>query len=287
MNRYVVAGCLGLFTILVVPSTTNAQNRSERQMMADIRMLHEQTMRLQLLISALEETINATLQALSTQLDDQTTATVRAFADQRLQAEGVSSAVRILREKLDDTNVRISSMSQEIEALRVSIPAMAFPTVELLIDPETGLPIDPPAETVNRPTPIPLAAGASPQRMYDTAWADYTSGQWDLAVEGFEAYLRIFPRSELADDAQFYVGETYFAGGWFEKAVKAFELVLLNHPDGDVGPEASYKRGLALDRLGEADRARQAFELLVTSYPDSAMATLAQQALDRLHQLKR
>ena len=49
-------------------------------------------------------------------------------------------------------------------------------------------------------------------------------------------------------------------------------------------PEASYKRGWGLDRLGEVDRARQAFELVLSNYPDTTMATLAQQALDRLGQ---
>ena len=70
----------------------------------------------------------------------------------------------------------------------------------------------------------------------------------------------------------------------YPEAVLAFEQVLLNYPDGDVVPEASYKRGLALDQLGETDRARQAFELVATNFPDSTMATLAQQALDRLSQ---
>ena len=60
--------------------------------------------------------------------------------------------------------------------------------------------------------------------------------------------------------------------------------MLLTYPDGDAVPEASYKRGLALDRLGEVDRARQAFELVLSNYPDTTMATLAQQALDRLGQ---
>ena len=101
---------------------------------------------------------------------------------------------------------------------------------------------------------------------------------------GFEAYLKTFPRSELADDAQFYIGQTHFADGQFRDAVSAFEQVLLNYPDGDVVPEASYKRGIALDQLGETDRARQAFELVATNFPDSTMATLAQQALDRLSQ---
>ena len=118
--------------------------------------------------------------------------------------------------------------------------------------------------------------------MYDTAWADYTNGQWALAVQGFEAYIKTFPRSELTDDAAFYIGNTHFAEGKFQEAVVAFEQVLLTYPDGDIVPEASYKRGLALDQLGEPDRARQAFELVVTNYPDNMMSTLAQQALDRL-----
>ena len=152
------------------------------------------------------------------------------------------------------------------------------------IDPETGLPIDAPLDVTMPLSTASVNPTASPRRMYDTAWADYTNAQWALAVEGFEAYLKTFPRSELADDAQFYIGQTYYADGRFKEAVSAFEEVLLAYPDGDVVPEASYKRGLALDRLGEVGRARQAFELLLANYPDSTMATLAQQALDRLDQ---
>ena len=280
MPRHSVSTCLGLIALLSLPATVVAQNRERQQIMADVRMLHEQTMRLQLLIAALTEQV----QQLSERMDEQAVATVRGFADQQLQIENVAGDVRILREKLDDTNVRISSMSQELEALRASIPATPYPAAELATDPETGLPITP------SPSHAPAAAlvpGASPQRVYDTAWADYTSGQWDLAIEGFIAYLRMFPRSVLADDAQFYIGETYFAQDRFEDAIEAYERVLLNHPDGDVIPQASYKRGLALDNLGEAARARQAFELVVENYPESDMAILAQQSLDRLEQLER
>ena len=280
MNRGVIVTCLLGAILVVLPGQASGQNRERQQLMADLRMLHEQTMRLQLQISALDES----LQRLTTQLATQAEATVRAFADQRLLVDGVAGDVRILREKLDDTNVRISSMSQEVEALRVAIPPMSVPMTQLLTDPETGLPLEPPAGSVAPPPVAAVNPGVSPRRMYDTAWADYTNGQWVLAVEGFEAYLKTFPRSELADDAQFYIGQTYYADGRFREAVAAFEQVLLNYPDGDVVPEASYKRGLALDRLGETDRARQAFELVATNYPDSTMATLAQQALDRISQ---
>ena len=279
MRLYVVGVCL-LSLLLGLPGPASGQNRERQQIMSDVRMLQEQTMRLQLLITALDESLSQ----LSTQLTAQGNATVRAMADQRLLVDNVAGDVRILREKLDDTNVRISSMSQEVEALRIAIPPMSAPITQLLTDPETGLPIESaPAAFATAPA-SPVATGVSPRRMYDTAWADYTNGQWVLAIEGFEAYLKTFPRSELADDAQFYIGQTHYADGQFQASVEAFEQVLLNYPDGDVVPEASYKRGLALDRLGESERARQAFELVVANYPDSTMATLSQQALDRLNQ---
>ena len=267
------------FAVMLPPAQAVAADREHQQIMADIRMLQEQTLRLQQLMVMLDQS----LQVIAGKMDEQADITRKAFADQRLLTDNVANGVRIMREKIDDTNVRISSLSQEVEALRIAIPPMPPPgmTTQLFTDPETGLPIEPafPAAT---PTPAVAAPGVSPQRMYDTAWADYTNGQWVLAIQGFEAYVETFPRSELADDAQFYIGQTRYADGQFEEAVDAFEQVLLSYPDGDAVPEASYKRGLSLDRLGEADRARQAFELVVVNHPDSTMATLAQQALDRL-----
>jgi tol-pal system protein YbgF len=279
MRTYLIVGLVAV-GLSLLPVATYGADREHQQMMADIRMLQEQTVRLQLLMASLDEA----LQQISEKMDAQSDVTRRAFADQRLVIDGVAGGVRIAREKLDDTNVRISSLSQEVEALRVAIPPMAPTYTQLLTDPETGLPIETPLPTSVPSAPPAVNPGVSPQRMYDTAWADYTNGQWALAIQGFEAYLQTFPRSEFADDAQFYVGQTHYAEGAFREAVDAFEQVLLNYPDGDIVPEASYKRGLALDRLGETDRARQAFALVVENYPDSTMATLAQQALDRLTQ---
>ncbi len=271
------------FVALVLARTVSlsAADREHEQIMADIRMLQEHTFRLQLMMASLDET----LQRLSSQMDTQDDVTRKGLADQRLSTTNIAGGIRIVREKLDETTVRIASLSQEVDALRVAIPPMLPRTTQLLTDPETGLPIEPPGPVA--PAHAPVSAGISPQRMYDTAWADYTNGQWILAIQGFEAYIKTFPRSELADDAQFYIGQTHFFDGSFVEAVGAFEQVLLSYPDGDVVPEASYKRGLALDRLGEGGRAKQAFELVVKNYPESTMATLAEQALNRLSRSSR
>ncbi len=285
MRKYLT--CLVLLGLISAP--LRAADREHEQLMADIRVLQEQTLQLHYLIAALE----GTLSTLSGRLDEQDAERKRSFADQKLTTDNMLTGVRVLREKLDETNVRLSSMSQEVEALRISIPRTPPPALtRLLVDPETGLPMEgvapPPAATEPSPDPVAPAptmpTGVSPQRIYDTAWADYTNGQWALAIQGFEAYVKTFPRSELTDDASFYIGQTHYAEGNFEQAIVAFEQVLLNYPDGDIVPEASYKRGLALDRLGETERARTAFELVVDNYPEHMMATLSQQALDRLEQ---
>lgn len=277
MNRIAA----GLLLALVTTTTVVAADREHEQLMADIRMLHEHTMRLHLAINGIVEAID-TLSANQGALE---TAMRRAFADQRLLIDNVGSNGRVLREKLDETNVRIAALSQEVEALRVAIPPLPIQTTQLPADAETSQPdaaaSSPPAATA----PVaPVVAGGSPQRLYDTAWADYAGGQWALAVSGFEAYISTYPRSEMTDDAAFYVGETYFLQGDFQGAVDAYEEVVVNYPTGDKVPEAAYKRGLAFDRLGEPERARESFELVVTGYPDSRMAALAQQLLDRLSQ---
>mgnify|MGYP001204215838 CR=1 FL=1 len=289
VNRLIAQ--LSVICLLVAPENLLAADREHQQIMADIRMLQEQTTRLQILMASLGEAlqdlpvaIDEKIERIDAKFETHADSARRAFIDQQVSIDSVADGVRILRERFDDTNVRISSLSQEIEALRVAIPPMSPSYTRLITDPETGLPFEAgPAPAI----PIqsgPASPGVSPQRMYDTAWADYTTGQWMLSIQGFEAYIKAFPGSELADDAQFYIGQTHYADGSFEAAVDAFERVLLNYPDSDVVPEASYKRGLALDRLGDKPGAKEAFELVVMNYPDSTMAALASQALERLNQ---
>ena len=79
------------------------------------------------------------------------------------------------------------------------------------------------------PAPAPVAAG-SPTRLYDMAWADYTAGSYDLAIEGFASYVRSFPKSEFADNAQYYIGESYFQRGRWPEAVDAFDRVISTYP---------------------------------------------------------
>jgi tol-pal system protein YbgF len=304
MTRYLAVGTLAFASVAAAAGPAAAQSKREMQMMADIRMLQEQTQQLQQQLATALAQLNEALKQLSTRQDDQTAATRKGFADQKLTVDQIGSDLRVVRERVDETNVRITSLSQEVEALRVAIPSYPSPAMptDPAIDPSaapgavpgTTPPAVPPSTTTAPgttappPTPQPTsgAAGISPQRLYDTAWTDYTAGQWTLCIEGFNTYLRSFPRSEAADDAQFYIGECNFADGKYTEAMDAYNRVIANYPRADKAPDAYYKRGMTFERLGQLDRARESWETLLKTFPDAEVARLGKQNLDRLARAK-
>src|SRR5262245_45644409 len=89
--------------VLALASPAFAADKQHLQMMAEIRMLQEQQQQLQQLLGGLQDT----LKAVSSKLDDQAAATRKAMADQTLAVTNIGDNVRVLREKTDDTNVRI------------------------------------------------------------------------------------------------------------------------------------------------------------------------------------
>lgn len=276
-----------LACVVALAAPAAAQNRREMQMMADIRMLQEQTQQLQQQMQAAITALTEALKGINSRIDDQTSATRKAFADQKLNVDQLGNDLRVIRERVNDSNVRIGSLSQEVEALRLAIPQYPPPQAAVPIDPGAGgvpssggAPGPPPAVS---PAPSPLGPGMSPQRMFDTAWADYTAGQWELCIGGFEGYVRTFPRSELAGKAQFYIGECFYSSGKFTEAVDAYNRAITGYARSEDAPAAAYKRGLAFERLSQYDRARESYDLVLKNYPDSDAARFAKQALDRLN----
>jgi tol-pal system protein YbgF len=255
------------------------------QMMADVRMLQEQTQQLQQQLQASLEQLAATLKAINSRVDEQASASRKSFADQKLAVDQFGTDLRIVRERIDENTVRITGLSQEVEALRLAIPQ--FPTGAAVVPVEPGGPPAPGTTPMSQPPttaapPVTLAPGMSPQRLYDTAMADYTSGQWALCIEGFTTYLRGFARTDYADDAQWYVGECHQQEGKFTEAIDAYNRVISNYPKGDRVPDAYYKRGIAFSQLGQMDRAVESLEALMKMFPEHDMARLAKQQVDRL-----
>jgi tol-pal system protein YbgF len=274
-----------LALLLMLPMPAAAQNREHQQLAADVRMLQEQTQHMALTLAAQNQALTEALKAITSRLDATNETMRKGFADQRLLVDELSDAVGVIRERSDDTNVRIGALREELEALRATVQALQQVT---LAPPAPTEPLDPnaPAPATPAPvapaTPIPSSAGLSPARLFEPARTDYFAGQFSSAILGFEAFLRAFPRSEQADDAQFYIGESQAGQNQWADAVAAYNQVIQNYPGADKVPDAYYKRGLAQERLGQTDAARASYETLIKSFPASTAAMLARQNLDRL-----
>src|SRR5687768_4687468 len=94
-----------------------AQSREQRQLMADMRMMQEQNQTLQNLLGQIAEAIKA----VNARIDEQAGNTGKALADQKLVIDNLTNNVREIREKLDDTNVRLGTLNTEVDALRQGV----------------------------------------------------------------------------------------------------------------------------------------------------------------------
>ena len=257
--------------LLAAASPASAANKEHQQLMADLRMLQEQSQLLQNLIGSVTDA----LKAVNTRLDQQAETSRKAFADQKLVIDNLTNDVRVIREKLDDNNVRIGSLTQEVDSLRQSMQQRPSGTTDADAPP-AGVP------SGGAPGAPGAGLGVSPQRLFDSAMGDYYSGQYDLAILGFGDYIKSFPKSDLADDAQVNICMAYLQDGKNDKAVQACDVAIRTYPNGDKIPDAFYRKGLALRNLRDLNGARDAWEHVVNAYPDSDAGRLAKQGLEQV-----
>jgi tol-pal system protein YbgF len=283
--RTLVALALTAGLSLATARPAAAANKEHQQLMADLRMLQEQSQLLQNMLGTLAEAIKA----VNTRLDQQADVNRKAFADEKLLIDNLTKDLGVIREKVDDNNVRVGSLSQEVDALRQLVQqALARPVAApVVVDPNGGPALPPgPAQTTSSTAtppasaaPAPTAIGTSPTKAWDQAYGDYAAGLYDLAVDGFTAFIRDFPKHDQADDAQFLIGRSYLQDAKNDKAVEAFDKVIRTYPMSNSIPDSYYLKGVALRNLRQLDRAREAWDTVIKNYPDSAAASLAKQAL--------
>jgi tol-pal system protein YbgF len=269
-----------LILTLLVATPASAANKEHQQVMADLRMLQEQAQLLQNMLGTLTDA----LKAVNARLDQQAEATRKSVADQKLLIDTLTKDLSIVREKVDDNNVRVGSLAQEVDALRQLVQqALARPTAQTTDLTAPG-PTPPPPAGGSTPAPAPAPprlAGASPTKTYEQAYGDYAAGLWDLAIDGFDAFLKDFPTATQADEAQFYIGRAYLNDAKYDKAVEAFDKVIRTYPASNNVPSSYYLKGVALRSLKQMDRAREAWDTVIRTYPDSAAASQAKQAVGR------
>jgi tol-pal system protein YbgF len=125
----------------------------------------------------------------------------------------------------------------------------------------------------------PPSGAPGPATLYKLAFDQMSRGSHSTARSGFEALLSQYPTSDLAPDAQYYIGETLQAEGNTAAADSVFSLVVSKYPSAPRAATALYKHGLFLQKAKRDREARQAFQTVIDKYPRSDEAALAREQL--------
>ena len=291
ITRALARFCCGAAVVMSLswPVPAVAQNREHQQLFADLRMLQEQTQQLRVAVASLADA----LAKVGARVDEQSGATRKLFADQGVLIGALTDNARILREKLDATNVSMSKDAHELETMRqelttqrtlltqiIALVTPAAAAVDPAVAGAAGLATAPPP---TGPPPTVPPPPQNPQRAFDAAFGDYARGDFEMAIAGFEYYIKTFPSSPDAAKARFHIAESLYGKGAFKEAVTAYEQVITIHKNTDWEPQALYKQGLAYEQLGQTERARSNWERVRKSFPTSSAFMLATQGLARIN----
>jgi tol-pal system protein YbgF len=177
----------------------------------------------------------------------------------------LSTKIDQLMQKLDDNAEFMRSLSARVDLLatRAGVPTLGE--------------YKPPPTAPRGQELEPLSEEG--RAIFQAAELDRSRGNTALAREGFQEFLARYGRSELADDALYWLGDLAYGEGRYDEALAFFLDLLKRFPATDRAPAAMLKAAYSLQELNRSDESRRMFEQLRDTYPASAEAALAAEQL--------
>jgi len=176
---------------------------------------------------------------------------------------------RTLEDQTKALGEKIKGIEDRFKGLEEKITGLASKLTEMEKQPPTK---EVPAEVKGVSTSI--------GDLYKDAYETFQKGNLEGARRKFEAFLKQYPNTELSDNAQFWIGETYFLKKDFEKAILEYEKAIVKYPEGDKIPAALFKQALAFLELGDKTNARNLLKRVIERYPHSEQAEMAKKRLE-------
>src|SRR5215510_6139951 len=265
MNKFRFYKAPLLLAIIILPLTAVAQSKDQREkidrMATQIEDLKTEFVLLQRQTQTMQDTFNKTMGELNTlivQMSDNISTIRRATESVSTRGGDVVSQVTSIGERLTATNERIERLSEQSALLKKLIENISKVPVLDKMDP------------------------GNPDQLFAAATGDYFRGNYDLALSEFKTYVETYPSSEMADNAQYWIGEILYAQKKLTEAVAAFEKVKTISPNGDKTAIALYKRATALLDMGRREEAVIQLLAILKDYSKTKEGELALQKLQEI-----
>ncbi|MBV6470725.1 tol-pal system protein YbgF [Nitrospirales bacterium NOB] len=204
------------------------------------------------------------------------------------QVAHIQSQIVTLDKNLENQHAFLKQVEQHLASLRTAAVPRSEPApvvAEAAPVPQALPPAEPPpsANGATSRSENRSAALLADREFYERILTRFKDGDLDGARQGFAEFLAQHPHSDLAPNARFWLGESYYGKKDYSRAIDAYDQVQLNHPASEKVPAALLKKGYAYLALKDRKRAASALKQVIDLYPRSPEAN---KAVDKLNQLK-
>jgi len=202
-----------------------------------------------------------------------------------LQTHTLENAQRRSREQYMDIDRRLQQLESGNTAMAVpGAPAAVAPPAVMVPDPLDPLPATRAPMTLPPGAAVALPPQAGEKEAYDKALAVLREGRYPEAAQSFNRFLVDYPGSSYADNASYWLGETYYVTRDFDRSLAMFTGLIEQYPNSPKAADSRLKIGYILYEKKDWAGARQALNAVVSAYPGSTAARLAG---DRLKKMKK
>jgi len=232
-------------------------------------------------VSKSQSELDRRMAALEGKAGDDDTVKRAEIADLKAQMDTVVRQSTATADKVDQVSARVEKLSQDVQVARDASRRAAPPLAAPGAADAGGAPG---AAVVGGAAAGAAAAGAapSPSALYTSAYADFSKGNYALAIQGFEEYAQRYPDTELSDNAMYWIGECNFSQGSFKAAIDAFDGMLEKYPQSDKAAAANLKKALAFVQLNQIGQGIEQLRYVTANYPGTDEARIASDRLQAL-----
>ena len=229
-------------------------------------------------------------QALKTDIEGRNQELRKQSAGLRAILEEMNEEIRILSGRVEEMEYAIKQQQRKAEDSEKQreeklnrLAERADQNSEKIVQMEQYLNLESTKRPVAAITPgVSAKKSLSEDDIYRSAKNAFDQGDSESARKGFQDFIKRYPNSKNADNAQFWIGEIYYREKWYEKAILEYQNVIEKYPKGNKVPAALLKQGLAFSSIGDQANAKLILEELVRKYPKTNEAKIAAEKLKTL-----
>ncbi|MEP7152091.1 MAG: tol-pal system protein YbgF [Nitrospira sp.] len=179
--------------------------------------------------------------------------------------------------RLDDAQARLQKLEGRLAKIEEAqlVQAASMRSDLAIAEATRQARVTKPSGPLDPPSIVPGVPSITPTSAFNLAYNDYLNGKFDLAVSGFQRFIKDFPSTSLTPNAHYWLGESYYGQKDYIRAMQSFEHVVNEYAGNEKVPAALFKLGLSAAETGDTAKSRKYLKRVIEEYSTSDEAKLA------------